>query len=68
MNDNQKLLDQLKKMNELSMENMMNQLRLKMLNKKLKKDSNNMLQGLQSQLPTSPETNPNTSSLNDLMS
>ncbi len=52
MTDNQQqFLDQIKRMNELAMENMMNQARQKRLNKKFKQNSGDMFKELQSQMP-----------------
>ncbi|MBO1515191.1 hypothetical protein [Metabacillus bambusae] len=74
MNNNQRLLEQLQRMNQLSMDNMINQLRQKMLNRRLRNETRNMLTGLQNQLSTGTEINPSSSSpsntsssLDDLM-
>jgi hypothetical protein len=62
VNNNQKLLEQLQSMNQLSMDNMINQLRQKMLNRRLRNETRNMLTGLQNQLSTGTEINPISSS------
>jgi hypothetical protein len=67
VSDNQKFLEQLQKMNELSLESLMNQRRQKRVSKKLKQDSNNMFRDLQNQLPKVNAPTNNSGLSNDLM-